>query len=77
MATGRAIVASRLAQLSSILTHAETALLVEPDDVSALAAALDRLFVDPELRARLGVAAQREARSRHSWDARLVELLKT
>jgi glycosyltransferase involved in cell wall biosynthesis len=75
MASGIPIVASRLAQLSEILTHEETALLVRPGDPIALAAALERLMGDPELGRRLGGAAQQEARTRHSWDARLEAIL--
>ena len=36
MASGRAIVASNLAQLGSILTHKKNALLVNPGDVNDL-----------------------------------------
>jgi glycosyltransferase involved in cell wall biosynthesis len=75
MATGRAIVASRVAQLGEVLEHQRTALLVEPGDPVALGEALARLHGDPELRARLGQAAQAEARARYSWDARLEQAL--
>jgi glycosyltransferase involved in cell wall biosynthesis len=75
MASGIPIVASRLAQLSEILTHEETALLVQPDDPIALASALERLMADRDLGRRLGAAAQREARARHSWNARLEAIL--
>ncbi len=75
MASGKPIVASRLGQLAEILTDDETALLVPPGDPIALAAALERLMGDPNLGRRLGTAAQREARERHSWNARLVTIL--
>lgn len=75
MASGRAIVASRVAQLGQVLRDRETALLVPPEDPLALAAALAELRADPDLRARLGSAAQAEARTRHSWDARLWAIL--
>jgi len=75
LASGRAIVSSRVAQMGEILEHERTALLVEPEDPEALAEALERLMDDPALVTRLGDAAQREAREAHSWDARLASLL--
>jgi glycosyltransferase involved in cell wall biosynthesis len=75
MASGKPIVASRLAQLAEILTDEETALLVPPGDPIALATALERLMGAPDLGRRLGATAQKEARERHSWNARLVAIL--
>ncbi|WP_240197443.1 glycosyltransferase family 4 protein [Nonomuraea lactucae] len=46
-----------------VLTHEVDGLLVPPEDVGGLAAALDRLMGDRELRLRLGAAAARTARS--------------
>jgi glycosyltransferase involved in cell wall biosynthesis len=71
MASGRAIVASSVAQLSDVIADGRTGLLVPPRDPDALAAALVRLCDDPQLRARLGSAAQAEASAHHSWEARL------
>jgi glycosyltransferase involved in cell wall biosynthesis len=67
MAAGRPIVASRLGQIADVLAHERTALLVEPDDAHALAAAIVRLVDDACLRARLGCAARRTAEERHTW----------
>ena len=75
MAAGRAIVASRLGQLETLLSDGETALLVPPGDEGALAAALERVAVDKRLRWELGSRAQQEALRRHSWEARVRELL--
>jgi glycosyltransferase involved in cell wall biosynthesis len=77
MAAGRAIVASRLAQIATILRHGETALLVPPGDVDNLTTALERLHDDPDLRERLGQAAQADARENHSWDTRVEAILAT
>lgn len=76
MASGRAIIASDLAQLGELLDHERTALLVPPGDADALATTIERLIDDPALRGRLGAAARREAETEHSWDARLVTLLQ-
>lgn len=58
MASGRAVVASDVAAVSTAVQHGRTGLLVPPNDPQALAAALRRLRDDPALRARLGAAAR-------------------
>ena len=67
MASGRAIVASRLGQIEEVIEEGETGLLVEPESPEALAAALCRLAGDRELRERLGRNARRVAVERHTW----------
>jgi glycosyltransferase involved in cell wall biosynthesis len=67
MAMGRGIVASDLEQIGEVLEDGRTAVLVPPADAEALAAGLERLVRDPELRARLGAAARREAVEHHTW----------
>ena len=52
MASGRAIVATRVAQMGEVLRHRETALLVEPDDPEALADAIVELHDDEKLAPR-------------------------
>ena len=60
MACSKAIVASSMGGLTDIVTNEETGLLVPPSDVTALAAALQRLVDDPALRARMGAAGKRK-----------------
>jgi glycosyltransferase involved in cell wall biosynthesis len=57
MSYGLAIVATAVGGVPDVLADGEQALVVAPEDVDALAAALGRLGADPELRARLGAAA--------------------
>jgi rhamnosyl/mannosyltransferase len=52
--------------------HGVTGLVVPPGDVTALAAALERLLADPPLRAKLGDAARARARERFT-QTRMVE----
>jgi len=59
MAAGAAVVVSRIGGLPEAVTDGESGLIVEPGDVSGLAAALDRLLGDPALRAQLGAAARK------------------
>jgi glycosyltransferase involved in cell wall biosynthesis len=68
MAAGRPVVASRVAGIPEVVADGADGLLVPPGDAGALAAALLRLAADPGLRARLGEAARRTARSRFGWE---------
>jgi glycosyltransferase involved in cell wall biosynthesis len=56
MASGAAVVASRVGGLAEIVEHGVTGCLVEPGDVEALSGALDNLLADPGLRRRMGAA---------------------
>ncbi|WNG48580.1 glycosyltransferase family 4 protein [Archangium minus] len=62
MACGCAVVASRVGGVPEVIQHDKTGLLVEPGDEAGLAAALDRLVREPELRRRLGASARQHAR---------------
>ena len=77
LASGRAIIASRLEQLADVITDGETGLLVTPGVVDELADAVIRLVDDPELRARLGRAGRQEALAKHTWQARVRMILDT
>jgi glycosyltransferase involved in cell wall biosynthesis len=57
MACGTAVVAPNAGGPAEVLTHNVTGLLVEPDDVEALAEALRQLAEDPARRKRLTEAA--------------------
>jgi glycosyltransferase involved in cell wall biosynthesis len=60
-AAGKPIIASDSGGLRDIVADGESGLLVPPGDVDALRAAMAQLIADPELRARMGVAAARRA----------------
>jgi len=75
MASGRPIVATGLPSTQEILIDGETALLVPPSDVDALAAALARLQDNPPLRARLAENARRLVFERYTWAARAARIL--
>lgn len=64
MAAGCAIVAPDQPNIQEIVTHEETALLFDPAKEGAMWEAVARLAADPELRVRLGQAAQAEIRRR-------------
>ena len=62
MAAGLPIVASAIGEIPALLEEGECGMLVPPGDVDALAASLDRLASDAELRRMLGHRARRSAR---------------
>jgi glycosyltransferase involved in cell wall biosynthesis len=67
MAMGKAIVASRLGQIGEVLDDEETALLVEPGDAKALAAAIVRLVGSREFRSTIGENARAQALQTYTW----------
>jgi glycosyltransferase involved in cell wall biosynthesis len=82
MACETAVVASRVGGIPEVVVPEETGLLVDlaledgtfrPTDPAAfsagLAAAINRLARDPELRRRMGVRGRERALAHFSWDA--------
>src|SRR6266700_241778 len=76
LAAGRAVVASRVGQLETVIRHDVNGLLCPPGDAGALAAALERLRCEPALRARLGRAARATVLGNHTWDAVAARVLE-
>ncbi len=67
MACGKAVVASDIGGLKSLIQDGETGLLIEPANVAALAGAIVTLLLDQRMAARLGSAARRHVVAEHSW----------
>ncbi len=63
MRAGLPIVASRVGGIPEIVQHEVNGLLVPPADAEALAAALERLYRDAQLRRRLGAAGRAKAQN--------------
>jgi glycosyltransferase involved in cell wall biosynthesis len=61
-----AVVATNISGITELFVDGENGLLVAPEDPVALAAALERAIREPDLRQRLGQAA--EAKVRHDFD---------
>ena len=76
MAAGRAVVASRVGQLETLIQDEVSGLLCPPGDAAALAGALERLRCEPALRARLGRAARATVLRTHTWDAIAARVLE-
>jgi glycosyltransferase involved in cell wall biosynthesis len=68
MAYGLPVVGWRAGNLPYLANHEQEGLLIEPGDLGGLAAALQRLADDADLRARLGDGAKRRALTRPTWD---------
>jgi glycosyltransferase involved in cell wall biosynthesis len=64
MERGRAVVASRVGGLPELVAPGETGLLVPPDDLEALRAAIVTVASDPARTAELGAAGRRRALER-------------
>jgi glycosyltransferase involved in cell wall biosynthesis len=79
LAAGLPVVATDLGDMTAWLERQQAALFVPPGDPEALAAALQKLADDPEMRRRLGAQGRLAAESRlsiQSWAARLRTILK-
>jgi glycosyltransferase involved in cell wall biosynthesis len=72
-AVGRPVIVASRGEAPRIASEAEAALVVEPGDSAALAAAVRRLRDDPELRERLSEAGKRLA-ARYLREDQVVEL---
>lgn len=66
MAAGVPVVASRVGGIPTLIRDGENGLLIDAGDRAQLAAALDRLLSDTELRARIGDAGRRTVIERYS-----------
>jgi glycosyltransferase involved in cell wall biosynthesis len=69
MTMARAVVASDVGDLGSVIIDGQTGLLVPPADPTALAATLERLLADPDLAERMGGAARERILGASSWEA--------
>ena len=74
MAAGVPIAGTRLPSVGEVLVHERNALLVEPGDPSALAAAIRRLVSDRSLAERLAAQAQRDVQQ-FGWANRAARIL--
>ena len=75
MACGRAIAASSIGQIASIIDHGTNGMLYPPGDVNSLFALLMNLADKPDLVESLGYAARQTALRLHSWQHVLESVL--
>lgn len=73
-AAGKAAVAGRSGGAAEAVVDEVTGLLVEGAEPKAVALAIARLLLDPDLRARIGAAARAHVEQGFTWAMRAVEL---
>jgi phosphatidylinositol alpha-1,6-mannosyltransferase len=73
-AAGKATVAGRSGGAAEAVVDEVTGLLVEGNEPKAVALAVARLLLDPELRARMGAAARAHVEQGFTWPIRAIEL---
>lgn len=79
MAYGLAIVATRVGSVGEAVEDGGSGLLVEPGDAAALAAALERVLTDGDLRAALAASARRRFEDQYdiaAYRGRLLEVYR-
>jgi glycosyltransferase involved in cell wall biosynthesis len=75
MATDVPVVATAVGGVPEIVTHEESALLIEPGDPASMSAAIVRLLADTELAERLKQRSHELIRERHEPEARTRRLV--
>ncbi len=68
MTMGRAVIATDVGDLGSAVVNGETGIVIPPNDVSALADALERVVSDADLAGRMGAAGRRRVLERSGWE---------
>lgn len=68
MASGLPCVVSRAGEMAKVVIHEETGIVVDSDDTTGIASALQRLAADPDLRRRMGAASLSRVQSEFGLD---------
>ena len=77
--SGKPVIVSRVGGLQALVRDGETGFFIDPNSVGAateLAAKLNRLAAEPELKRRIGAAGRLEAKSKYDW-AQIGQQLET
>ena len=69
MASGKPVVASRIAGIPAVLQHERNGLLVDEKEPQQLAAAISRLLASPSLRKQYGSAGSEKAKRELNWES--------
>jgi phosphatidyl-myo-inositol dimannoside synthase len=75
-ACGLAVLGGRSGGIPDAVRDGETGLLVDSDDTGAVAAGIDRLLADGELRKRFGAAGRRAVETFYNWDRVAADLIR-
>ncbi|HYK10824.1 MAG TPA: glycosyltransferase family 4 protein [Gemmatimonadales bacterium] len=74
-ASGLAVVGGRSGGVPDAVRDGETGILVDPDQVAAVAAGVNQLLSDEPLRKRLGAAGRKAVEQYYNWDRVAKELI--
>ena len=72
---GTPVIASNTGGLANVIVHGQTGFLVPPNDVDALAAAMRRLYDDPQEAARMGMLGRRRFETQYSIEEHMRRVL--
>ena len=75
-ACGLAVVGGRSGGVPDAVREGETGILVDPEDPAAVAAGINQLLGDVELRKRLGAAGRRAVETFYNWDRVAADLIR-
>jgi len=75
MACGKPVVVSKVGGLEEIVEHEGLGLKVEAGAIEETAAAIERLMVQPELRASIGENARKHVLEKYNWENNLNEMM--
>ena len=76
MASGLPLVATAVGDVPTVVRDGTTGILVPPDDVERLAAAMQELLRDAAMRARLGTAARQLIADEYSAERMAADYLR-
>lgn len=77
MASGRAIICSRLSVIEEVLTDGWNAKLCEPGSIDEWVSAIVQLAECPEERKRLGSNASNDLVRKYTWNQRVIDILQS
>jgi glycosyltransferase involved in cell wall biosynthesis len=75
MAAGLPVVASNIGQLTELIQDSKNGILITPDDPVAMAEAIDRLRLNPDLRKLMGQEARNCVLSNYTWGMQVERIL--
>ena len=70
MAMGKAVVATGIGQLKTLIRHGETGMLVPPGNLESFVKTIKQLAEDSNLRSVIGAQATQEIQANHTWKKR-------
>ncbi|MEM2175385.1 MAG: glycosyltransferase family 4 protein [Candidatus Micrarchaeia archaeon] len=76
MTCGKPVIVFNSGRISEIINHLENGILVKAGNIDEFAVLLRELYLNPEIREKIGNKAKETVKNRFSWDNRLKKELK-